>query len=446
MKKKLFIFGIVFCFVFSLFGTNISMAAFTGGSNKGVNYLMVNGGGKWPGTKKPSSGSSSSNKKPSSSSNKKPSSSSNKKPSSSPDSGGSSYTPPPAPTYKTIYTNSRANEFTATVVPDKIFYKVGDTVKLNGERDIEQITASQVLSSASGSTTKQTTGTQGSYSQTRDTYRYHVDITFEGFRVEYNGNVLPKNVTESNDTYNVFLDSLLNTDKWESETFKIVELQPTEYLDYDAEKGVATGKITAHSGYGTSKTFIIPFQFAPIGYSVDVFSDNPYLGTVSDSLIGKFKGQEATVTATEKVEGAFQYWYEKLADGTTKIVSYDKNYTFVMPERNMVLVAHFNYDVVTYKLYVTSNNLDWGETWTYDNNNDKTTYVENAVPGKQYELRYQVEPGYKFVRWEYRPYYDNEVENKGKIKMPAHDITVTAILEKDNANGDGSGTGSNEKN
>jgi len=511
MKNKKIVFSIILCLVATLIVGNISFAWGPTAGNQHSNAMMINGGGLWPGK---TNNNSSSAQKPSSSNSQKPSSST-AKPIPTPAPSPSEPTPPPQPTYKTIYTNTRTKTFTATLIPEKSFYKLGDIIQLEGARDIENIISSQVLSTAAGSTAKSPTGTVGSYMQSGDVYRYYVDMTFEGFRVAFNGATLPKTINENNDVYGVFLDSFLNTDNWKAESLKIVEVKPTEYLDYDASKGVATGKITVHSGYGTSKTFIIPFQFAPEGYSVDVYSDNSYLGTVSDSFSGKFEGQEVIVSAFEKVEGAFQYWYKKNADGTTEIVSYNKNYTFTMPAKNLVLVAHFEYNVETYKLYdvttraepegageivgvipekatlgqqfdvdvkinngyvfehwyyldedgnkvivstessatvimpghplelvavfkeiekytlyVTSNNTLWGEAWTTPDDSDERVWERLAVEGKEYSINVLPHEGYEFVEFVYKPEIENPLEKDGKIKMPSHDITVTAIFKE----------------
>lgn len=323
------------------------------------------------------------------------------------------------------------NEFTATLSPIKTFYKLGEFIKLDGERKVEETTSWTRVEKVEYIAGVETGRVFDRIENEQTVPKYYfVELEFKGFRVSINDNELSKTVNEDADTSNIFKDSLRTTMQWGTENLKITELVPEEFLDYDSTTGVASGKVIATSESGEKEEFIIPFLFTPVGYSVDVYSDNPYLGTVSDSLAGRFGGEKISVSSFEKVKGAFKYWYKINADGTIEILSYNKNYNFTMPAANLVLVAHFEYEVTTYKLYITSNNPDWGTAWTLNDSSFQETYVEKAVPNKIYDIRYRPNEGYRFVRWEYSPNLENDLELNGQLKMPANELTVMAVFEK----------------
>jgi len=260
---------------------------------------------------------------------------------------------------------------------------------------------------------------------------YPVDLEFVGFRVgtkNSDGTIteLAQKITNS--------DELLN---WENSGLIINRLVKDE-LTYSTDLGVAYGKVIATSHYEKSKiktkTFDIPFRIPDPGLlnTVTVYSTNPNLGgALSDKNFAK-PNEDVSVWAEEYVPGTFKYWFWYNEDGTKEIITYSKNHSFKMPDANVVLYAHFEYTPETHNLYVTSNNPDWGEAWTYDNEQKETWHNDKAITGKEYDIKYEAKPGYEFVRWEYRPTYENPREKNGKIIMPKYDITVTAIFkEKD---------------
>ena len=258
---------------------------------------------------------------------------------------------------------------------------------------------------------------------------YPVDLEFVGFRVgtkNENGTItkLPKKITNGGETLN-----------WENSGLIITELVYNE-LTYDSEKSVNCGKVIATSHYENSKvktrTFLIPFGISDDKYTVTVYSDNPELGSANSNKNLVKPGETVKVFAEEIVSGTFEYWYKFNEAGKKEIVTYSKEHSFTMPEANVTLIAHFYNEAETHNLYVTSNNPDWGEAWTYDNEQRKTWHEAKAITGEEYDIKYEAKPGYEFVRWEYRPRYENPSEKNGKIKMPDYDITVTAIFrEKD---------------
>ena len=257
---------------------------------------------------------------------------------------------------------------------------------------------------------------------------YSVDLEFVGFRVGYRdetGKITehPKKITNKE-----------NTLDWGASGLIITRLVKEE-LTYSTDKGVAYGKVIATSHYAQSKvgsrTFEIPFKiFDDEIFDVTVYSTNPNLGGVFSSKNFAKAGENVKVWVEEYVQDTFKYWFRYNENKEKEIVTYSKEYSFKMPDVDVVLYAYFENEVETHNLYVTSNNPNWGEAWTYDNEQNKIWHNNEAVTGREYDIKYEAKPGYEFVRWEYRPRYENSSEKNGKIVMPRHDITVTAIFKE----------------
>lgn len=126
MKNKNIILGLMVGLVIILIGSSICIARV--GKLVGAKYHLNGGGGT-------------TSRNVHSTYNPKPSSS---KKSSSKPSNPTPSSPKPAPKYSTVYSSREVKSFTAEILSPKSFYKVGDEIVLNKDRDVWETTSSLV--------------------------------------------------------------------------------------------------------------------------------------------------------------------------------------------------------------------------------------------------------------------------------------------------------------
>ena len=95
-------------------------------------------------------------------------------------------------------------------------------------------------------------------------------------------------------------------------------------------------------------------NFEPNSYTVTLAAVPPEGGTVTGGGTYSF-GESVTVIADPSPGYDFICW---VSDGDT--VSYDSEYTFVMPNHNVSLSAHFQ--IETFSITAVPNNMNWGTT------------------------------------------------------------------------------------
>ena len=118
---------------------------------------------------------------------------------------------------------------------------------------------------------------------------------------------------------------------------------------------------------------------------------------------------------------------------------------FIITEDTILYFKFVQKKIGGYTLYVTS--MEGGNAYTNGNSKHgsdkvikttdalgKTVYkIEHVQEGEQFYIYYDVNKGYEFDKWEYKPYITEKKENNlGKytyITMPASDLTVTAVFK-----------------
>lgn len=109
-----------------------------------------------------------------------------------------------------------------------------------------------------------------------------------------------------------------------------------------------------------------------------------------------------------------------------------------MPTSDLTVTAIFKDDTVRDNpwLKVTSNNIEWGSAWAKISNTVNTKMTEKydeddgVIPGKRYELHYQVKEGYYFTGWRYSTTENPFVWSNGKlyVEMPTSNLEVMAMF------------------
>lgn len=177
---------------------------------------------------------------------------------------------PSKPKYVDSYVK-KITEFSATLNTEKDFYELDDEIILSGKRDIVEFSKKSVVKGTENNDTTPPGKAEDYYkvgSGKEAKYRYYTNITFEGFRVEVNGEQLDKTIRDKSNT-EYFSKSYSSSDDWQTKKMKISELIFDE-LEYD-DNGVAIGRIKVQSTHPDkrSKTFEFRFNYREVSENSD---------------------------------------------------------------------------------------------------------------------------------------------------------------------------------
>jgi len=258
---------------------------------------------------------------------------------------------------------------------------------------------------------------------------------------------------------------------WEYTTTEspfISGITQTEGKDGEFKKGYATIRMP------DVKLLEIIGIFSPIpediGNDIEFEADPENGGTVPDDMENVEPGTRIELIITENDGYTFTGW--EFEDANENPISRDINEDvtideetgnevvidyIIMPDEDMKATAHFGDEDGLYTLYIES--TVGGTAWTEGNQNhpkdsiipitkglnkDKVMYkVEKVKAGEEFEIQFLTDENYTFNKWEYRIMsveHEESITNKDgkrkvagitKIKMPASDLTVTAIFNYD---------------
>lgn len=247
-----------------------------------------------------------------------------------------------------------------------------------------------------------------------------------------------------------------------------VEVNPGWKFDYWGFTNMVGEKINPNSEYDARGLgyFIMP-DFDVIASAVfkeDTSGKNVYItstqgGTAYALVNGK---EEKTITNAfpksvydieYKEDSGYEFlgwqysWNQDIANEINPKI-YESSNKMVVPDSDLTVTAVFKNkklkDTDKPKIKITSNNYSWGDAWIEVNGNpiswkEREKWLDVAA-GKQYNVIFNPQPGYKFIYWEafdgankyfveYPDMNNPEEQGIGKIIVPTYDLELMAYFE-----------------
>lgn len=243
----------------------------------------------------------------------------------------------------------------------------------------------------------------------------------------------------------VDMGGVVIVDKHETEVDKgtVIALKPTptpgyefDYWEIITNEGIKTSNDEELSyTVNEDTTIIVHFKKADPTLEARVTGNGEVWitdknGNRQDSLIiTATPGEIYYVYGVPKDDSYFISW---LKSAEVEYEEEEGRIKIVMPPYDLIITGEFGLKPM-YTLYVTY--TEGGRAWTYDDLRNETG-ERKSIKGKEYDVKYDVDSGWKFIGWEIRPGTDENtirtsLLNNGNLKMPGYDVTITARFEKD---------------